>query len=254
MIRKSALLTFLIILTLTLANSGCFEPESSPPGLGDYAEAYLSGSKYKRILIEIDYVEGYEPSQQAKDTLVSRLYSVCDKDDIIIMPPKSFASSKSIYSLEDIKDLEKEHRTYQNQAPDMVAYVLYLDGESYEKENVLGRAYGPSSIVIFKEKIDDIPIPIWGPAIGLTTSDYETSVIVHEFGHLLSLVNYGYKSERGHEDSGHEHHCTHENCVMYYAIDTVNIYDLVVDQETKPPSDFYNDCWHDLDKVKRGEY
>jgi hypothetical protein len=254
MSRKLTLPIVGLVLIIALANSGCFEDESPPAGLGSHAKAYLSDSDYDRILVEIDHVEGHEPSQQAKDTLINRLYSVCDKDDIIILPPKPFTSSRSTYSLDDIKNLEKEHRDYHDQKPDITAYILYLDGEYYDNENALGVAYGPSSIVIFKEKIDKIPIPIWGPAVGLTTSDYETSVIVHEFGHLLSLVNIGYESERGHEDPGHDNHCTHEDCVMYYAIETVNIYNFVVEQETEPPSDFGSDCVHDLGKIKRGEY
>ena len=105
--RKLTLPIMFLLLFIAVANSGCFEAEPSPTGLGSYAKAYLSGDKYNRILIEIDYVEGYEPSQQVKDTLVSRLYSVCDKNDIVVIPPKSFTSSKSLYSLDDIKNLEK---------------------------------------------------------------------------------------------------------------------------------------------------
>jgi len=66
--RIKIIFTLSTMLVLILIHSGCLESES-PPSLGDFAKSYLQGGKYKRIIIEIDYVEGHRPSAQAQDIL-----------------------------------------------------------------------------------------------------------------------------------------------------------------------------------------
>lgn len=245
--------TFLVIaipLIVVLSNTGCFESEN-PAQLGDYANHYLSDEKYTKLIVEIDYVEGYEPSQKAIDILESRINTYCDKQNVYILQ-KRITSSKSSYSKDDINDLEDEHRDYKKSGSDIVAYVLYLNGVYSSNDDVLGIAYGPSSIAIFKEKIDSVNIPILATGL-VDNTDYEKSVLVHEFGHLLALVNLGYESERDHEGS-YSHHCKDDNCVMYHSVETVSIRSLVTQENPVPPSDFCNDCRFDLNKLKSGEY
>ena len=48
----------------------------------------------------------------------------------------------------------------------------------------------------------------------------ESTVLMHEFGHLLGLVDNGSPALQDHVDEEHGAHCTNENCLMYYAIQT----------------------------------
>ncbi|UCG69170.1 MAG: hypothetical protein JSV09_15530 [Thermoplasmata archaeon] len=250
--EKVATVSIIVLLTITIiANTGCFESQSPPPVLGDFAEDYLSGSKYTRLIIEVDYVEGHAPSSKAMETLKARINSYCDKENVLILE-KRITTSKSSYSLEDIKDLEKEHRDYHKSGSDIIAYVLYLNGQYSENEDVLGIAYGASSMAIFNEKIHDLSIPFWATTL-VDHGDYEKSVLVHEFGHLLAMVNIGYESDRNHEGS-YRHHCVHDECVMYHSIETVSILTLLTQDNPQPPSDFYTDCQYDLGKLKSGDY
>ncbi len=240
-----------IIITTTLASAGCFESPSEPKDLGDNAKGYLQDKKYNRLVVELDYVEGYPPTTSVTDTLKNRLNHYCDKDDILIFP-ENIPKAQSSYSLDDIKALEKEHRDYRTYKKDIVAYVLYLNGFYSENSNALGLAYSPTSIAIFKEKIDDIDIPPFAEYF-IDSSDYEESVVIHEFGHLLALVNIGYESDRDHEDTK-GNHCKFDDCVMYYAIETVSIYDLITKEDPKPPSDFGEHCRHDLSYLKSDKF
>jgi len=248
--KSTTLIIIIILQILIISNAGCFESEESP-GLGDYAEDYLQGEKYTRLIIEIDYVDGYAPSNKALDTLENRINRYCDKQEVLILQ-KRFTSSKSTYSDDDIKDLEEEQRNYQKKGDDIVAYVLYLDGIYAKNDDVLGLAYGASSIAIFKEKIDSISIPFWATGL-VDNTDYEKSVLVHEFGHLLALVNIGYESDRNHESS-YRHHCRYDVCVMYHSVETVSIKSLITQEDPKPPSDFHTDCQYDLNQIKNGYY
>lgn len=250
--RKFAtVLIIVLLITLAMANTGCVESEKKPV-LGDYAKSYLSGNKYTKLIIEIDYVEGYEISDKALNTLKSRINYYCDKPDGIFDIDDGITSSKTTYSDGDIRKMEEKHRDYHKSGNDIVLYVLYLNGEYAKDEDVLGLAYGASSMAIFKEKIDGISIPFWAQN-QVDNEDYEKSVLVHEFGHVLALVNIGYESERDHEDV-YKHHCIHDECVMYYSVESVSIINLITQDDPKPPSDFCGDCRHDLSKLKSGEY
>ena len=45
----------------------------------------------------------------------------------------------------------------------------------------------------------------------------ESSVIHHEFGHILGLTNLGSDLQSDHEDAAHPKHCIEEDCLMYCA-------------------------------------
>lgn len=51
-------------------------------------------------------------------------------------------------------------------------------------------------------------------------SNLETTVVLHEMGHLLGLVNVGSEMVEPHEDESYDHHCDNEDCLMYWAIET----------------------------------
>jgi hypothetical protein len=77
---------FLMLLMFLTPLSGCvgtsnlandlFENRGIPGGL---ALACLDDSSYTRLVIEIDYEEGFKPETSSTDMLVDRLESVCDK-------------------------------------------------------------------------------------------------------------------------------------------------------------------------------
>ena len=250
--KISVLFALSITLIVIIFNSGCLESDENPPQLGDYAKSYLQDSKYKRVIIEIDYVEDYRPSAQAQDILRNRIDRYCDKTEETVIFQDAISTSQTQYTDDDITNLEERHRTYDKTSSDIVIYILYLNGEYSKNDNVLGLAYGPSSMAIFKEKIDSISIPVW--AINqVDSTDYEASVLVHELGHLLALVNINYNSERNHE-SVYQHHCVHEECVMYHSVESASIVNLVTQESPKPPSDFCNDCKDDLSKLKSDHY
>ena len=48
----------------------------------------------------------------------------------------------------------------------------------------------------------------------------ETTVVNHEFGHLLGLVNAGSPLQSDHQDTEHGKHCTEQDCLMYYTAET----------------------------------
>ena len=48
--------------------------------------------------------------------------------------------------------------------------------------------------------------------------ELESAVLMHEFGHVLGLVNNGTPMTQNHE--GESGHCDNEDCLMFYAAET----------------------------------
>lgn len=187
---------------------------------GASANNFLSSENFTSLTIEIDYVEGFQPSQSALNNLQGFLEQRLNKpggisitlDDAIPSPEDNSFTSEEIYSL------EQEHRDIFSEGKTIAAYFIILDG-AYERANVLGVAYLNTSMALFEEVIRDNSGGFGQPS----TSTVEASVLMHEFGHILGLVNIGTDAVQDHEDSEHEAHCNVESCLMYWAIQTTDL-------------------------------
>ncbi|GEM_PF-2089048 len=217
----------------------------------------ILGNDTTSIHFEVDYVQGYGPSQQALDALREGISTVTGKS-VSINLDDVFEPQKDSYTREDLENLENTYRDHQKQEGSTVwIYVLCLNGVYNGSSGVLGVAYNGTSFAIMEEQIDDIDIPRVLQLAGLTVEDFESSVMVHEMGHLFGLVNIGYESERNHEDPDHPHHCDDPDCVMYWALETSPAYYIQQWLNTgnpEPPTTFCDDCLFDIQQIAEGLY
>ncbi|MCR9204701.1 MAG: hypothetical protein NXH75_09000 [Halobacteriovoraceae bacterium] len=137
--------------------------------------------------------------------------------------PKSLTSmtnigskNKTTWTANELVQLASGHGQ-ENTAQKGVLKLFFLNGsfadESGSKPSVLGVHITNSMVVvIFKDNIDAIR-----SSQGLAVARFsEQSVLIHEFGHALGLVNNGVSPQTAHHDSEHGGHCTNSNCVMYW--------------------------------------
>lgn len=210
------------IALLTLFFIACTNPSSNGPGPGDFAREYLSESTYTSLLIEIQPVTGYSPTAGAQTALQNFLQGLLNKSGGITIQVNTAIASpgKTSYSLSDIKSLESAHRTVFNTGSQASAFILFVDGtySGNTSSQVLGQAHGPTSIVIYQKSIQSLSGGIGQP----TRQVLETTVLEHEFGHLLGLVSIGSPTQSAHLDVHHGAHCTNTNCLMYWSVDTSN--------------------------------
>lgn len=203
----------------------------------------LRGNEYSRLHIEVNYVTGNSPDSDALNLLKQRIKEVTDKSTVTVSQ-SSFGSTDNSYTLEEILALESSERTEFKSGNTFVVHILYLNGEYSDNNQALGIAYSGTSFVLFKEKIEDAAFLL------ISSKDIEKAVIVHEFGHLLGLVNNGYQSPHDHEDPDHPHHSNNEESVMYWAIESQDIANQL---DGEPPNNFDSYDLDDLSLMKQGK-
>lgn len=186
--------------------------------VGYSANDILSNKKFTDIYVEVMYVAGFKPSAETLLNLIDFIASRTNKTNIVIEERLINISLKSVYSIDDIRSIEDANRSIFSNENQLAISALFLDGKSSndtETNTILGTSYRNTSFVIFEETIQTSSNNILGP----DKIVLESSVILHEFGHLLGLVNKGTSMVVNHEDTTNNAHCTNENCLMYYLIE-----------------------------------
>lgn len=214
-------------------------------GVGRNAYVYLRGARYKKLVFEITAVSGWQPDPGSLNLLKARIQGVLDKPDgIEFAPVRTITASKQKYTKEDFINLEERHRTRFSGTTGgtAVIHMLVLNGEA--DRPLLGEAYRASSIVIMSERIRQLTTPL------VTRPQIEGAVLVHEVGHILRLVNIGYKSPRDHADRNSPNHSKNVNSVMYYGVEGGDVFSDIFNGP--PPNNFDADDLADLADLKAG--
>lgn len=180
----------------------------------------LAEDTYKSMVVEVVYVQGYEPSTAAINNFVSFLNERVNKSQGISVVKRAIASSgKATFTNNEIIAIEDANRTKYNTSNQIAVWAFFVDGESASNTStglVLGTAYRNTSFVIYEKTIQSLSDSPLKPSRILL----ETTVITHEFGHILGLTNLGAKLQSNHEDTAHAKHCNVESCLMYYSAES----------------------------------
>jgi hypothetical protein len=192
---------------------------------GDSAASFLQGDQYASLQIEIDYMEGYEPTEQGLNSLTAFLESRLNKDNISYTTTQIAARGEAPYTSENIVAIEEEERDNYTEGGSntLHVYFLILDGE-FEQSNVLGVAYYNTSMALFGQTIEEISGSLTGPS----RAQIEGTVLRHEMGHNMGLVGNGSPHPEGqtsHQtDASQGAHCTTDGCLMIPAVRTGDIF------------------------------
>lgn len=211
---------------------------------GSSANDILSDAIFKSIVVELVFVQGYEPTQAAVNNFITFLEERTFKPQGVMLEKRGITSpGKEIYSIEDIADIEREERTKYNTNDQLAIWAYFSDGKSDKDTNsniVLGSAYWNTSFVIYEETVQNASNSAFEPSRPLL----ESVVINHEIGHIFGLTNLGTPMQTDHEDAAHPKHCDVESCLMYWASETGSILDNMSTMSTVPVLD--SQCIADL--------
>lgn len=224
MMRKLTLVYFLLFLAVAgcasdndpnLTENGS-NPAPNMRSTGSSARDFLSADNYEALAIELVYVEGFRPTAQTVTNLRNFLQARLNKPGGITVSERSVESPRiSPYTLDEIRDLEKDLRSQYNDINELSLYIFFADGR-YTSDTAntftLGTAYRNTSCVIYENTVINYSNRPNGPE----RTALESTVLLHEVCHLLGLVNFGTPMQELHEDSAHSKHCDNVNCLMYW--------------------------------------
>ncbi len=218
-----------LLLFAGLCAAGCNKTATiNPANPNSYVgtvtpKEFLSDATFNKLIIEIDYVNGYQPTTAAVNNIVAFLQTYLKKPMGIEISLKAISSpGKQILTIDDIQAVEKNNRTLTAEGTTLTAYFFIADGEYYQNTSnskVLGVAYGSTAMVLFEKSIKDLSGGIGQPSVAML----ESTVAEHEFGHLLGLVNNGSPMISSHQDNANGKHCNNSHCLMYYATETSDV-------------------------------
>lgn len=209
---------------------------STGSGSGQPSAPALYGPAIHKVVFEIDYQAGAEPYTGSvigfgdlwgvAKTNVARLFKGSNK---VIEIPGSLDQMEKLtdisgadFTSEQILAIAGDHRGTPSKGDTATFYFLWLDGYYRDAEGVqkgvLGVSFGGTGIIaMFKPTIASTG----SGTPGLNIERYaEQATVVHEFGHAAGLVNNGIAPASVHEDAEHPRHCTNEDCIQYWAIES----------------------------------
>jgi hypothetical protein len=183
------------------------------------ANNFLSADKYTSLEIEVVYVEGFQPASASLDNLKKTLETLVNKPEGISIVTRSIASpGVNGYTLEKLKDIEKDHRVMFPSGNRLTAFIFFADKPYFNSNGstrVLGLYYDRTSLAVFEKTVHDGSGGFGQPG-GVVM---ETWVLNHEFGHALGLVNNGSPMQTHHEDPEKKGHCNNDSCIMHFESD-----------------------------------
>ncbi|QOG04989.1 membrane metalloprotease [Flavobacterium sp. MDT1-60] len=221
--KTFSLLTIILLFSMgacskddTTENSVALNTSANRQQTGSSANDLLSDKKFTSMVIEVVYVTGFEPSSTAINNFVNFLTARTYKPKGISIVKHAISSpGNSPYTDQEIVNIENTNRTKYNNSDQIVVWAFFADGKSSKDTQtslILGTAYRNTSFVIFEQTIHDLSDSPFEPNRSLL----ETTIITHEFGHILGLTNLGTPLQSNHEDTEHPKHCIEKTCLMYW--------------------------------------
>jgi hypothetical protein len=229
-------------LLVLLAMGGCLD---GIVGGGDAGpKEYASDRTYKTWVVEVDHSSGATPDGALLDFVKGRLNGMVRKEAIEFRADETLATDGGrAWSDADVQALAEQHQGLETGGSQAVTHLLFLTGHSASDNGdrkVLGVTYGHHLVAIFSDSVKaacTAPLPI----LGCDSAPYFRAVLVHEFGHVLGLVNNGAPMVHPHEagtcgsapDRGHS---ANRDSVMYCQVESSLAFTLF--GSGGPPTDF----------------
>jgi hypothetical protein len=227
------------------------EPEEPMARLARYHRAEQDRS----LRFELDAVQGLAPHASSLDYLTGFVARAVDKPDGISFEADEVLDAfgeDHVWSFDELDAFSRLHATDDTDGP-VTIQVLFVDGR-YESGDdsgtVLGLAWGQRHIALFQDAIRAGCSS--GLASGLSNAACEVAernVWAHEIGHVLGLVDNGILQQSPHRDAEHGRHDESDECLMYWAYERPQFFDVLLSRLANGQSsdiDFCPKCWADL--------
>jgi hypothetical protein len=253
----------------TLGNAqgvGSNPGESSDDGEGHDANTlsprlarYHHTDSDRALHFEIDAVDGLQPYSSSLEYLSDLVARVLAKPDGISFQQDETLQAfgeNHVWTFSELDAFSRLHAADDASGPVSI-HVLFVDGRYDSGDDggtVLGLAWGERYIALFQDAIRSGCSGVLGPLQTETCEVAERSVWAHEFGHVIGLVDNGLTPRTAHRDPDHGRHDASDGCLMYWAYDSPEVFDVLLSRlETGqgPDIEFCDHCWADLSAVRQ---
>lgn len=206
---------------------------SGPPGSA--APLFLRPQPAKVIVVEVSSNRGTGPQKETLDHILGVLSDVSGKS--ISATGGSIPPEHDAWTAADVRAAASS-----GQSGDVaVLRLLFLHGRWADDDHVLGISVRADLAAIFVDQVASAADPLVGPTA------IEVAVTTHEVGHLLGLVDL--YLDTGRDDPQHPGHSTNKKSVMYWAVESSLVTDLL---SGGPPRDFDDADKADLARIRGG--
>lgn len=184
--------------------------------LGTSAHDLLTSSVYTSLRIEISYMPGYAPDAVSLNNLTQFLQKYLNKPGGIQVFLKAIGpSNQSNLKLSDLVSIEQKNRVEFTSNNTIGVHILIADADYSDTED-LAIAYWNTSFCLFGKKIWESS----GTPGQISRTNLLSTLLKHEFGHLLGLVDQGSPQQSPHRDENNGAHCSNTDCLMYHLVET----------------------------------
>ncbi len=186
--------------------------ENLAPSMNPYV---LTGLTAKRLVVEVDWIAGSAPSEYALDALRATLakYEPPGREFVVEHGeeiPATEWPAGAAKGYVDVTDIVDRHLTHDPRGPDEIVYVLYAPRfAGYFGITETWNVHRGDRIVPVQGCIVALGAARNQATLWITARKIERSTLVHEFGHVLGLID-----NPSHEQAKDRRHCTHTECIM----------------------------------------
>lgn len=206
---------------------------------GEFAPALLQPAPKgaKRIVYQLMVQSGKGPAAGTVDHVVEMLRRVSGKT--VDVQTVELPAGPSEWSSTELHAYADKYSKTKSSREVAVLNVLFVKGRHKDSESILGVASRGDVLTMFPDQYRNL-------GAGLSPQGIETSVIMHETGHILGLVGRLVRPER--QDKAHPGHSPNKGSVMYWAVETDDIISAFVGA---PPKEFDREDLADLELIKQ---
>jgi hypothetical protein len=239
--------------------AGGIDDVSSGSGLSPRLDRYHRSEPDRALRFELDAVAGLEPYPSSTAYLAALVARAVDKPDGVTFEADETLSafgSDHVWTFTELDAYSREHASDDTDGV-VTIHVLLTDGQydgGDDSGTVLGLAWGQRYIALFQDPIRE---RCSGGALGglqMSTCEIaERSVWAHEIGHVIGLVDNGLAQQTPHRDADHGRHDISDGCLMYWAYERPELFDVLLARLTANQdmdTDFCANCWADLNAAK----
>lgn len=164
---------------------------------------------FNSIILEIAYIQGHEPNNASITDFENYLTEIQVTNNVFVYLNPINIEKNDSWSLKEIEDFEDNYRNIFDPNPndsDLKLFISYLNNEYKDDRSIVGLQYGKTSFCMWERRF--------------FTEEEELNTLLHEFGHVLGLVDELRYDELAYSELNA--HCEDEKCIMYYSNKSLN--------------------------------